>query len=127
MATNANQEFSKQDTTTDDIPQGGDTVDNSYASRPGQISIPVLRDETPVEQPNDAHNPDSDQALSTYIQLLARSLLTIVLGQDEAEAIDKHKILKGGRTRNATKPKGTYQDPEGEADLPENDETSAVR
>ncbi|KAJ9616181.1 uncharacterized protein PV06_11461 [Exophiala oligosperma] len=111
MATNANQEFSKQDTTTDDIPQGGDTVDNSYASRPGQISIPVLRDETPVEQPNDAHNPDSDQALR----------------QDEAEAIDKHKILKGGRTRNATKPKGTYQDPEGEADLPENDETSAVR
>jgi hypothetical protein len=33
MATNANSEYNKQDTKTDDIPQGGDTVDNSYATR----------------------------------------------------------------------------------------------
>ncbi|KAK5051041.1 hypothetical protein LTR84_003600 [Exophiala bonariae] len=111
MATNADAEFSKQNTTTDDIPQGGDTVDNSYASRPGQKQIPVLKDETPVEQPNDTRNPDSDQALE----------------QDEADAIDKGNILKGGRTRGATKPEGTYQDPEGEDDLPADDGTSAVR
>ncbi|KIW10756.1 hypothetical protein PV08_10055 [Exophiala spinifera] len=111
MATNADREFDKQDTSTDDIPQGGDTVDNSYASRPGQSHIPVVKDETPVEQPNDARNPDSTQALE----------------QDESEAIDKRNILKGDRTRHATKPKGTYRDPEGEDDLPADDGTSAVR
>ncbi len=62
---NANDEYNKQDTTTDDIPQGGDTIDNSYASRTGQTSVPVLKDETPVEQPNDARDPDSDRALGT--------------------------------------------------------------
>lgn len=60
---NANEEFNKQDTATDDIPQGGDTVDNSYASRSGQTTVPAVKDETPVEQPNDARNPDSDAAL----------------------------------------------------------------
>jgi len=111
MATNANAEFNKQNTDTDDIPQGGDTVDNSYASRPGQKQVPVVKDETPVEQPNDARNPDSDEALE----------------QDEAEAIDKGNIIKGGRTRGATKPAGTYREPEGEADLPADAGTSAVR
>lgn len=60
---NANQEFSNADTVTDDVPQGGDTIDNSYASRPGQTSVPVVKDETPIEQPNDATNPDSDEML----------------------------------------------------------------
>jgi hypothetical protein len=58
----ANQEYNKQNTTTDDIPQGGDTIDNTYA---GKGPIPVLKDETPVEQPNDARNPDSDAALGS--------------------------------------------------------------
>jgi hypothetical protein len=61
MSTNANAEFDKQNTDTDDIPQGGDTVDNSYAT--SDRKVPVVKDEVPVEQPNDARNPDSDKAL----------------------------------------------------------------
>ncbi len=60
---NANAEFDKQKTETDDIPQGGDTIDNSYVSRGGQSHIPVVKDEMPVEQPNDRMNPDSDEML----------------------------------------------------------------
>jgi hypothetical protein len=62
-ASNANDEFDKEDTTTDDIPQGGDTVDNSYASKRGEDGgvVPVLKDETPVEQPGG--DPDSDEML----------------------------------------------------------------
>jgi len=127
MATNANAEFNKQNTDTDDIPQGGDTIDNTYASRLDQKQVAVLKDEAPVEQPNDARNPDSDEALGKCIYILTRPLLTSVLDQDEAEAIDKGNIVKGGRTRGATKPAGTYRDPEGEADLPANDGTSAMR
>jgi hypothetical protein len=47
--------------------------------------------------------------------------------QDEKEAIDTSNILKGGKTRGATKAAGTYADPEGEDDLPANDGTSSVR
>ncbi|KAK5202460.1 hypothetical protein LTR41_011789 [Exophiala xenobiotica] len=94
MSTNADAAFDKQNTDTDALKV-----------------VPVVKDEVPVEQPNDARNPDSDQALE----------------QDEKEAIDKGNILKGGRTRGATKPEGTYQDPEGEDDLPADDGTSAVR
>jgi hypothetical protein len=65
MSTNANTEFDKQNTETDDIPQGGDTVDNSYATN--DRAVPVVKDEVPVEQPNDARNPDSDEALGTSI------------------------------------------------------------
>jgi hypothetical protein len=61
MATNATAEFDKQNTTTDDIPQGGDTVDNSYST--SDKVVPVIDDEVPVEQPNDQRNPDSDEAL----------------------------------------------------------------
>nr|KAK5449239.1 hypothetical protein LTR18_002328 [Exophiala xenobiotica] len=114
MSTDANAEFNRQDTTTDDIPQGGDTVDNSYANHSDQNQVPVIKDETPVEQPNDARNPDSDEALVTP-------------EQDEAQAIDKSNILKAGRTRGATKPADTYQEPEGEDDLPADDGTSATR
>lgn len=65
MSTNANAEFDKQNTDTDDIPQGGDTVDNSYVT--SDSAVPVVKDEVPVEQPNDARNPDSDEALGTSI------------------------------------------------------------
>jgi len=72
----AHEEYDKQDTiTTDDRPQGGDTVDNTYASRPDQKHIPVIKDETPVEQPNDAVNPDSDEMLGTL------SAISLTLGQ----------------------------------------------
>jgi aspartate-semialdehyde dehydrogenase len=62
MSTNANSEFNKQDTETDDVVQGGDTIDNSYATGRNE-PVPVVKDEVPVEQPNDKRNPDSDAAL----------------------------------------------------------------
>ncbi|PQE04388.1 histone chaperone CHZ domain-containing protein [Rutstroemia sp. NJR-2017a BVV2] len=109
MATNALNEYDKADTTTDDIPQGGDTVDNSYATSKNE-AVPVLTDETPVEQPNDTRDPDSDKALE----------------QDEAEAIDESNIIKG-RTRHA-KPTGTYREPGDEEGLPGPDDgTSSTR
>lgn len=68
MSTNADKPYDKFDTETDDIPQGGDTVDNSYAmSDNGSGPIPVIKDEQRVEQPNDRRNPDSDRALGVCI------------------------------------------------------------
>ncbi|KAH8588028.1 hypothetical protein B0O99DRAFT_601148 [Bisporella sp. PMI_857] len=75
-------------------------VDDSYAIG-GNEPVVVMKDEEPVEQPNNRHNPDSDEALE----------------QDEREAIDKLKILKVDRTRHA-KPIGTYQEPSDEQGLP---------
>jgi hypothetical protein len=65
MSTNANSEFNNQNIETDDVVQGGDTVDNSYASG-GNEPVAVMKDEEPVEQPNDRRNPDSDEALGKY-------------------------------------------------------------
>jgi len=62
MSTNANSEFVNQNTETDDVVQGGDTVDNSYATGSNE-PVAVMKDEEPVEQPNDRRNPDSDEAL----------------------------------------------------------------
>lgn len=59
----ANKEFVPRDTTSDDVPEGGDTVDNSYSTQ-NNAQVPVITDETPVEQPNDQGNPDSDGRLS---------------------------------------------------------------
>ena len=68
MSTNAANEYDKADTVTDDIPQGGDTVDNSYAGVSEKHGkIPIVKDETPIEQPNDTRNPDSDAALGEFI------------------------------------------------------------
>ena len=133
MSTNANSEFSNQNTETDDVVQGGDTVDNSYASR-GNEPVPVMKDEQPVEQPNDRRNPDSDEALgkcyvwihqpfpsllSTQTYQEKSSLLIVIwsIEQDEREAIEKSNILKGDRTRHA-KPTSTYQEPSDEQGLP---------
>jgi hypothetical protein len=58
----ANDEFRAQDTNTDDVVQGSDTIDNDYASRTGQSEIPVVKDETAIEQPLGS-DPGSDQAL----------------------------------------------------------------
>jgi len=108
---NANAEYDKQDTdTNDDRPEGGDTVDNSYATSTGQKHIPVITDETPVEQPNLQGDPDSDETLE----------------RDEAEAIDKRNILSGDRTRGA-KPTGGYTEPGDEEGLPGNGGRSNVR
>ncbi|KAI9877029.1 MAG: hypothetical protein M1830_005003 [Pleopsidium flavum] len=93
-----------------DIPEG-DAKDNSYTSRTGQSHIPVQKDEMPVEDPIDPATADSDQMLE----------------KDDAEAIDKSNILRGGRTRGA-KPDGSYAEPGDEEGLPGPDDgTSAVR
>ena len=62
MSTHANSEFNNQNTETDDTVQGADTVDDSYVSGNNE-PVPVIKDETPVEQPKDRHNPDSDEVL----------------------------------------------------------------
>ena len=72
-----------------DIPQSsdvpmGDSTDNSYASRTGQSTIPVLKDEAGVEDPIDAGTADSDETLGMlhYPHLLSqmfRSRLSSVL------------------------------------------------
>lgn len=73
--TNAEDEpsQSKLNADTMDIPQGGDTVDNSYASSKNE-PVAVLKDEEPVEQPNDAIDPDSDKMLGKLGPLLSPCL-----------------------------------------------------
>lgn len=67
MSTNANQEFSNANTATnDDLPEGSDTTDDSYASRLDKTPVPVIPDETSVEQPNDAKNPNSKETLGMF-------------------------------------------------------------
>ena len=66
MSTNANREFREQVTVAVSIPQGIDTIDNRYATSTGESTIPVGKDETPVEQPNDSINPDSNEMLSIF-------------------------------------------------------------
>ena len=45
----------------------GDYQDNDYASRTGQSTIPVQRDEAPVEaSPYDGETADSDQQLGMW-------------------------------------------------------------
>jgi hypothetical protein len=44
----------------------GDAGDNDYASRTGQSSIPVQKDEAPVEDPIDPATADTDEQLGVY-------------------------------------------------------------
>jgi hypothetical protein len=69
MATNANSEFDKQDSVTDDPPQGSDTIDDTYASSSDDSLIPVLKDEQPVEQPCDMINADSNKMIRIFLSL----------------------------------------------------------
>ena len=146
--TNAEDEptASKLNADTMDIPQGGDTIDNSYASFKNE-PVPVLKDEEPVEQPNDAMDPDSDKMLGKLSRILfldlERAIASLLNGlymtnkeymliggveQDEREAIDRSNILEGDRTRHIKKPAGTYRDPGDEEGLPGPDDgTSNVR
>ncbi len=63
---NANEEFDKQDSTTNDVlPEGSDTIDDSYVSDDGD-EIPVIPDEEPVEQPNLVSNPDSKERIGMH-------------------------------------------------------------
>ncbi|MCJ1476023.1 hypothetical protein MMC13_004687 [Lambiella insularis] len=85
----------------------GDSKDNDYVSRTGQSTVPVQKDEAPVEDPIDPATADSDATLE----------------RDDAEAIDQSNIV-GSRTRGAAK--SNYAEPGDEEGLPTNDGTSAV-
>jgi hypothetical protein len=54
VSNGANVEFDKQNTETDDVPQGGDTVEDSYATNDREV--PEVENELPLEQPDDAQN-----------------------------------------------------------------------
>ena len=56
----ANDQYSEQGTAT-----VGGTADNSYTSNDNG-PVAVLKDDAPLEQPNDTLNPDSDEMLGTY-------------------------------------------------------------
>ncbi|TDZ41470.1 hypothetical protein CTRI78_v009584 [Colletotrichum trifolii] len=81
-----------------DAPEG-QVYDDSYASRSGQDSVPVIKDDAQVEDPVDPATADSDKQLE----------------RDEKEAIDKSNINKE-TTRHAKPANGTYQGPS-DADL----------
>jgi hypothetical protein len=74
---NARRESDKQDSTTnDDLPEGSDTVDNTYATGPNQTEVPVLKDETPVERQSDEVDPDSDEVLGMLHSTLSRQAIS---------------------------------------------------
>ncbi|MCJ1410239.1 hypothetical protein MMC19_004324 [Ptychographa xylographoides] len=98
--------------TNDAVGQGvpaGDSKDNDYVSRTGQSTIPVVSDQTSVEDPIDPATADSDATLA----------------RDDSEAIDKSNIIDS-RTRGAAKASGAYTEPGDEEGLPTDDGTSAV-
>ncbi|KAM0299439.1 hypothetical protein ACHAPM_007481 [Fusarium culmorum] len=85
--------------------------DNSYVSRPGEKDQPIAvqADSDRVEDPIDAEQADTDAQLE----------------RDEKDAIDQSNIIEE-RTRGATQPGGTYQEPGDEEGLPTDDGTSSV-
>ncbi|MCJ1335158.1 hypothetical protein MMC09_000424 [Bachmanniomyces sp. S44760] len=96
------------DPTGGDVPSGV-KGDNDYTSRTGQktSSIPVQKDEDPVEDPIDPATADSDETLAS----------------DDKDAIDSNNII-GGRTRGAKPVNGKYTEPGDEEGLPGDDGTS---
>ncbi|KAM0374687.1 hypothetical protein HYE67_007712 [Fusarium culmorum] len=85
--------------------------DNSYVSRPGEKDQPIAvqADSDRFEDPIDAEQADTDAQLE----------------RDEKDAIDQSNIIEE-RTRGATQPGGTYQEPGDEEGLPTDDGTSSV-
>ncbi|KAH7188249.1 uncharacterized protein B0J16DRAFT_382130 [Fusarium flagelliforme] len=85
--------------------------ENSYVSRPGEKDQPIAvqADSDRVEDPIDAEEANTDAQLE----------------RDEKDAIDKSNIIEE-RTRGATQPGGTYQEPGDEEGLPTDDGTSSV-
>ncbi|KEF61396.1 uncharacterized protein A1O9_02962 [Exophiala aquamarina CBS 119918] len=86
-----------------------DTTQNDYKSRTGQSHIPVVGDDSKIEDPIEANTADSDEQLA----------------RDDQDAIDQNNIL-GERTRGATAKQGTYREPGDEEGLGGNDGRSAV-
>lgn len=70
MSASADDQYEQQnDQVSGDVP-AGDAVDNDYKSRPGQSEIPVVSDETSVEDPIDSATADSDKTLGAlYVNM----------------------------------------------------------
>ncbi|KAL6876956.1 hypothetical protein J3F83DRAFT_727640 [Trichoderma novae-zelandiae] len=95
MSKYASQQIDDKDTNDTlgaDVPEG-QVQDDSYVTGSQNESVPVQRDNAPVEDPIQASSADSDRQLD----------------QDENEAIDKSNII-GERTRGS-RPVGSYQEP----------------
>ena len=111
----------------------GDYQDNDYVSRTGQSTIPVQRDEAPVEaSPYNDETADSDEQLgkhecATIYRHEWVNVNLLYLERDDKDAIDSSNIIDS-RTRGATKQAGTYAEPGDEEGLPgPEDGTSATR
>lgn len=66
MSASADDRYEQEnDQVSGDAP-AGDAVDNDYKSRPGQSEIPVVADETSIEDPIDAATADSDKTLGMF-------------------------------------------------------------
>lgn len=115
----ANAEYQQQN----EVP-----ADNDYASRTGQSTIPVLKDDAPLEPSIDRATADSDQQLGKLYPCSTIPFYVLTIQErDDKEAIDKGNIIEG-RTRGATKQAGTYAEPGDEEGLPgPEDGTSALR
>ena len=135
--------------TNDAVGQGvpaGDSKDNDYVSRTGQSTIPVVSDQTSVEDPIDPATADSDATLGRFPFLFSKTSSLSPLAcptspiptclsswfhtdpgtaRDDSEAIDKSNIIDS-RTRGAAKASGAYTEPGDEEGLPTDDGTSAV-
>lgn len=73
---NAETDFQNQESYSDDVAQGSDTIENSYTNRQGQSGpIDVVKDETRVED-GLGPNPDSDQALGESFNTIEVHVLT---------------------------------------------------
>jgi hypothetical protein len=74
---NVGREYDKQDSTTsDDLPGGSDAVDDTYATGPNQTKVPVLKDEDPVELPNDEVAPDSDEVFGMLYSTMSHQAIS---------------------------------------------------
>ena len=62
MSTADDQYEQANDAVASGVP-AGDSKDNDYVSRTGQSTIPVQKDEAPVEDPIDPATADSDETL----------------------------------------------------------------
>ncbi|OAR02663.1 hypothetical protein LLEC1_01827 [Akanthomyces lecanii] len=79
---------------SDERSSGQQTAENSDYVTKGQESIPVVKDDAPVDDPIDEAEADSDKQLE----------------QDDAEAVNESNILDE-RTRGAKPEAGSYKEP----------------
>jgi hypothetical protein len=63
----ADDQYEQQNGLTGGDVPAGDSMDNDYASRTGQSTIPVQKDDASVEDPIDPATADSDATLGSSL------------------------------------------------------------